>query len=212
MPASKKTKVTRNPKRGHYDKETIYSILDEAFLCHVAFVHEGYPVVIPTLFGRDGDRIFIHGSQASRMLKDLSQGIDVSIAVTNVHGIVLARSAYHHSMNYGSVVLFGKAVVVEDPQARIDALKIISEHMLRGRWDDVRLPNDKELKATMVLEVPLTEASAKIRTGDPIDEKEDYELEIWAGILPVETGFGKPVRDTKLAPGITLPDYLKNLA
>jgi nitroimidazol reductase NimA-like FMN-containing flavoprotein (pyridoxamine 5'-phosphate oxidase superfamily) len=211
MNTPKNIRVKRLPKRGHYDKQTIYSILDEAYLCHVSFMHDGYPVVIPTLFGRDGDRICIHGSSASRMLRDLSKGIDVSIAVTNVHGLVLARSAFHHSMNYASVVIFGKALLIEEREAKVHALKVISEHLLPGRWDDVRGPNEIELKATKVMEIPLDEASAKIRTGDPGDEPEDYELDIWAGVLPLEQKWGEPVADTLLRNKIQLPEYLNQL-
>lgn len=208
MKTPDKIRVKRNPKRGHYDKETVYAILDEAFLCHVAFVHEGYPVVIPTLFGRDDDTIYIHGSSASRLIRDLRGGISVSIAVTNVHGIVLARSAYHHSMNYGSAVLFGKAEPVDDHDEKLHALKVISEHLLPGRWDDVRGPNELEMKATNVMAVPLDEVSAKIRTGDPGEEKEDYGLDCWAGILPLEIKWGKPQADALLRAGIEIPDYL----
>ena len=211
MSIPNKTKVKRIPKRGHYDKKTIYSILDETFLCHAGFVHEGYPVVIPTLFGREENKIYLHGSSANRMMKDLGRGIDVSITVTNVHGLVLARSAFHHSMNYSSVVVFGKAVLIEGKEAKTHALKVISEHLIKGRWDDVRGPNDLELRATKVLELEIDEASAKIRTGDPSEEKEDYDLNVWAGIIPVEYQYGEPVNDTLLRKGIEIPGYLKKL-
>jgi nitroimidazol reductase NimA-like FMN-containing flavoprotein (pyridoxamine 5'-phosphate oxidase superfamily) len=210
MSIPKKLKVIRNPGRGHYDKETIYRILDRTFLCHTGFIHEGYPVVIPTLFGRDGDTLYLHGSQASRMMKDLEAGADVCITVTNVDGLVLARSAYHHSMNYESVVIFGKAKVVPDAD-KVRTLKVVSDHLLKGRWEDVRQPNAKELKATMVLSVSLENASAKIRSGDPVDEKEDYSLPHWAGIIPVKTMFGPPESDKKLLKKILPPDYLRVL-
>ena len=210
MKVPRKTKVIRSPKRGFYDKETIYSILDNAFLCHVSFVHDGYPIVIPTLFGRDKNKVLIHGSQASRMLKNLRQGVNISIAVTNVHGIVLARSAYHHSINYESVVLFGKAFPIEDQPEKIEALKVISDHILHGRWEDARFPNQKELNATLVMQLEIDEASAKIRTGDPVDEDEDYDLDVWAGILPVKQGYDAPIDDSKLKPGVELPGYLKD--
>ncbi|MCP4120531.1 MAG: pyridoxamine 5'-phosphate oxidase family protein [Bacteroidetes bacterium] len=211
MAIPKKIKVTRVPKRGHYDKETIYSVLDEGYLCHVGFMHEGYPVVIPTMFGREGNKIYIHGSSASRMMKDLERGIDVCITITNVHGIVLARSAYHHSMNYGSVVLFGKAMAITETDRKVHALKVISDHLILGRWDDVRPPSELELKATMVLEMEIDEASAKIRTGDPGEEKEDYTLNCWAGILPLNKGFGAPIADSLLRDDIPIPDYIKQL-
>lgn len=205
---TKKTKVTRSPKRGHYDKATIHRILDEAFLAHVGIVHEGYPVVIPMLFGRDGDKIYLHGSSASRLMKDMESGIEVCATVTNVHGIVLARSAYHHSMNYSSAVLFGTARKISEEGAKLHALKVLSDHLLPGRWEDVRGPNDLEMRATMVLELAIDEASAKIRTGDPVDEPEDYALSVWAGILPIGKHYGKPIPDALLNSDIPLPKYL----
>jgi len=211
MSTNKKTKVTRVPKRGHYDKETIYNVLDEGYLCHAGFIHEGYPVVIPTMFGREGNKIYIHGSSASRMMKDLERGIDVCITITNIHGIVLARSAYHHSMNYGSVVLFGKATAITDTDRKVHALKVISDHLLPGRWDDVRPPSELELRATKVLEMEIDEASAKIRTGDPGEEKEDYALNCWAGILPLKKGYGRPIKDSLLRENIPVPNYIKEL-
>ncbi|MCB0705140.1 MAG: pyridoxamine 5'-phosphate oxidase family protein [Saprospiraceae bacterium] len=207
----KKTKVKRVPKRGHYDQETIFNILDKAFLCHVGFIHEGYPVVIPTLYGRKDDILFLHGSAASRMMKDLANGIDVSICVSLVNGLVLARSAFHHSMNYESVVLFGKAEMVEDPEAKMAGLKVVSDQVLKGRWEEVRLPNEKEMKATTLLQIQIKEASAKIRTGPPGDDKEDYELDIWAGVVPVKHKFLPAEVDPLLKAGINLPDSVKNL-
>lgn len=208
MPPSKKIKVTRNPKRGHYDRETVNRILDANFLCHAGFVHDGYPVVIPTLYGRDGDTVYLHGSSASRMMKDLRAGIEVCLTVTQVHGLVLARSAYHHSMNYESVVLFGRAHTVDGDTEKVRALKVISDHLLAGRWEDVRPPNDLELRATAVLALPIGEASAKIRTGPPVDEEEDYALYTWAGVLPLETRYGVPQPDPRLNDSISLPPYL----
>lgn len=202
MSASRKTKVIRNPKRGHYDTETLYRILDSRYLCHVGIVHEGYPVVIPMLYGRKDDRLYIHGSSASRLMKGMRSGIDICVEVTRVDGLVLARSAYHHSMNYASAVVFGKATIIEDETKKIEALKVISDHLLPGRWEEVRGPNELELRATMVLSLPISEASAKIRTGDPGDEPEDYELDIWAGVLPVSEVYGKPVPDALLRPDI----------
>lgn len=207
MPIPKKIKVTRSPKRGIYDKESIYKILDNDFLCHVGFNHNNYPVVIPTLYGRKKDYVYIHGSSASRMMKNLEVGIDVCITVTQVDAIVLARSAYHHSMNYSSVVLFGKATKVEGDE-KLKALKIISDNIVKGRWEDCRAPNALEMKATMVLKIKIDEASAKVRTGPPGDEKEDYELNYWAGLLPIEKSFGTPINDPLLDKNIAIPKYL----
>lgn len=181
-------KVKRVPKRGHYDKESVYQILDAGFLAHVGFQVDGQPFVIPTLFGRDGNKIYIHGATTSRLITQLDKGIDVCMTVTHVDGLVLARSAFHHSMNYRSAVLFGKAHQVLDEEKEY-ALKVISDHLIAGRWEEVRTPNEKELKATMVLSFNIDQASAKVRTGPPGDEPEDYALPIWAGV--VETEFTK---------------------
>ena len=187
-----KTKVKRVPKRGHYDAETIYRILDQNFCCHVGFVHEGYPVVIPTGYGRQGDFLYLHGSTASRMMKDLSMGIDVCVSVTRVTGIVLAKSAFHHSMNYESVVIFGKAQQITDEEEKEAGLKILSDHIIQDRWEEVRQPIPKEMKATVVLKIPLQEASAKIRTGGPVDDKADEPLPIWAGVIQMDTTYSLP--------------------
>lgn len=204
-----KTKVKRVPKRGHYDSETIHNILDKDFLCHVGFIHEGYPVVIPTLYGRDGDKLYIHGSMASRMMKDLEKGIELSLSVTMVNGLVLARSAFHHSVNYESVVLFGTATLVDDENEKMKALEIITDHVLRNRWKEARIPNQKELKGTMVLSIPLDTASAKIRTGGPIDDKEDMDLGIWAGTIPIHKRYGSPIKDELMDPDIPTPESVK---
>lgn len=206
-----RTRVKRIPKRGHYDQETIHSILDKEYLCHIAFVHDGYPVVIPTLFGRSGNTIYLHGSSASRMMRDLSEGIELSFSVTRVNGIVLARSAFHHSMNYESVVLFGKAEQVTDQEEKMEGLKVVSDQVLKGRWEEIRLPSPIEMKATTVLRLPITEASAKIRTGPPGDNEEDYELDIWAGVVPVENRFLPAEADPLLKAGIITPASVKNL-
>jgi len=199
---SSRTQVHRLPKRGHYDAAVIHAILDEGFVCHVGFVHEGAPVVIPTNYGRSGDVIYIHGSAASRMLRTLEQGVPVSIAVTLVDGIVLARSAFHHSINYRSVVIFGTAVAVTDPAEKNEALRLFSEQLVPGRWDEVRPPAPQELKATNVLKIALDEASAKVRTGGPVDDEEDYALPIWAGVLPLRLKGGEVVDDTRLTSGV----------
>ena len=205
---TERTRVKRLPDRGHYDAETIDTILDEAFICHVGFNAENGPVVIPTLFGRDGSDLIIHGSAASRMLRDLSKGVDVCVTVTLVDGLVLARSAFHHSMNYRSVVVFGKAELITEKEEKVRALEILSEHIIRHRWKDVRPPSDKELKGTTVLRLPIEEASAKIRVGPPKDDEEDYSLPIWAGIVPIQTTFGTPIADERNLAGIEPPEYL----
>lgn len=199
---TEKTKVKRAPKRGHYDAETIYKILDNDFICQVAFVYDDYPVVIPTIYGRKDDSIYFHGASVSRMLVTMEKGVKISINITQTDGIVLARSAFHHSLNYHSVTIFGQAVLVTDDIERMEALKIVSDQIIPGRWEEARLPNAKELKATKVLKLKLTEASAKIRTGPPSDEKADYELDIWAGVIPIEKKYGQPIADPVLKAGI----------
>jgi nitroimidazol reductase NimA-like FMN-containing flavoprotein (pyridoxamine 5'-phosphate oxidase superfamily) len=210
MDTTGRTRVKRVPSRGKYDKESIHSILDAHFLCHIGFVHEGYPVVIPTLYGRDSDNLYIHGASTSRMLKSLQKGIEISLAVTLVDGIVLARSAFHHSMNYRSVVLFGTAKLVVDPKEKLRALKIVSDQILKDRWEEVRIPNGKELKATTVLAIPIEEASAKVRTGPPIDDTEDYGLGVWAGVLPIRCSVKQPEPDPLLKEGIRLSPSVQN--
>jgi nitroimidazol reductase NimA-like FMN-containing flavoprotein (pyridoxamine 5'-phosphate oxidase superfamily) len=199
---TERTTLKRLPKRGSYDREVVHGILDEAFLCHVGFVVDGQPFVIPTGYGRDGDDLFIHGSAASRMLRSLDGGIDVCVTVTLLDGLVLARSAFHHSMNYRSVVILGKASIVTDEEEKMRALLTISENIIRGRWDEVRTPTPGEMKATTVMRIPLVEVSAKIRTGPPIDDEEDYELDVWAGVLPLHIVPGEPVADARLKVGV----------
>ncbi|HYV05775.1 MAG TPA: pyridoxamine 5'-phosphate oxidase family protein [Blastocatellia bacterium] len=202
-----RTTLKRLPKRAAYDRETVYAILDEGFVCHVGFAIDGSPYVIPTGYGRDGDVLYIHGSAASRMLRALEQAVPVCVNVTLLDGLVLARSAFHHSMNYRSVVVFGVASVVSDEGEKLRALRTFSEQVIPGRWDDVREPDEGELKATLVLKLPLAEASAKIRTGPPIDDEPDYKLPVWAGELPLHTVSGKPVADPRLPDGIEPPGY-----
>jgi len=206
---TERTQLRRLPKRGAHDSETVNAILDAAFLAHVAFNVEGQPFVIPTLFGRDGERLFLHGSAASRMLRHLETGVPACVNVTVVDGLVLARSAFHHSMNYRSVVAFGNARKIEDQAEKNRALFIVSEHLIRGRWQDVRQPSEQELKATSVLEFTIEEASAKIRTGPPIDDDEDYVLPMWAGVLPVSLTAGAPIPDSRLDPQTPVPQYVK---
>lgn len=207
---TKRTKLKRLPKRGRFERETINAILDEAFICHVGFVVDGQPYVIPTGFGRVEDDLYIHGSSASRMLRELSKGVDVCVTVTLIDALVIARSAFHHSVNYRSVVVLGKAELVTDADEKNKALKAITEHIVPGRWADCRWPNELELKATSVLKLEINEASAKIRTGDPVDDDEDYSLEFWAGVLPLKQMPGEPQNDAKLTDGIEPPSYITN--
>ena len=202
---SERTKVKRLPARGAYDRETIYSILDEGFICHVGFNVDGQPYVIPTGYARIGDDLYIHGSAASRMLRNLSKGVEVCVTVTLVDGLVLARSAFHHSINYRSVVILGKAVLVEDREEKDRVLEAFTEHVIPGRWAEIRWPNELEMKATSVLKLPIDEASAKIRTGGPKDDDEDYEMNIWAGVLPLKVAPGDPIPDEALPEWIDVP-------
>jgi nitroimidazol reductase NimA-like FMN-containing flavoprotein (pyridoxamine 5'-phosphate oxidase superfamily) len=208
MNPTKRTKLGRLPNRGSHEPETVHAILDAAFLAHVGFQMEGQPFVIPTLYGRDEDKLYLHGSAASRMLRGLDTGIPACVCVTIVDGLVLARSAFHHSMNYRSVVAFGTARKIEGAEEKTRALRIISEHLIAGRWSDVRGPSDKELKATAVLEFSIEEASAKIRTGPPVDDEEDYSLPVWAGVLPLRMEAKAAVPDPRLAASIHLPPYV----
>jgi nitroimidazol reductase NimA-like FMN-containing flavoprotein (pyridoxamine 5'-phosphate oxidase superfamily) len=210
VPPTERTRVVREPQRGVYDRESIYNILDEAFVCHVGFSMEGQPYVIPTLFARVGDALYFHGSAASRMLRNLSEGISVCITVTLTDGFVLARSVFNHSMNYRSVVALGKATLVNAPQEKYEALHAFTEKILPGRWKEARQPNEKELKATSILRLPLTEVSAKIRTGPPLDDDPDYALPVWAGVIPLHMEVGSPLRDERCDPAIPLPHYLQN--
>ncbi len=207
---TERTQVKRLPKRGNYERETVYSILDTGFVCHVGFSVDGQPFVIPTNYGRSGDTLYLHGSAASRMLKTLSGGVPVCVTVTHVDGLVLARSAFHHSVNYRSVVILGKAQLVEDPAEKMEALRIFTEHVMKGRWNDVRIPTEQELKATIVLSLPLEEVSAKVRTGGPIDDEADYALPVWAGVLPLETVAKPPLPDAQRKNDPAIPEYLKN--
>jgi nitroimidazol reductase NimA-like FMN-containing flavoprotein (pyridoxamine 5'-phosphate oxidase superfamily) len=205
-----RTTLKRLPKRGSHEREVINQILDEGFICHVGFVVDGQPFVIPTGYARLDDKLIIHGSQASRMLRALGQGIDVCVTVTLIDGLVLARSAFHHSMNYRSVVVFGRAGVIEDPKEKVAALFSLSEHMIPGRWQDVREPSQDELQKTTVLSLPISEASAKIRTGPPLDDEEDYELPIWAGVVPLQVIATEPIADSRLPPDMKVPSYALN--
>jgi len=209
FPKTDRTTIKRLPKRGVYDRELVYAILDEAFVCHVGFAVDGQPFVIPTGYARVKDRLYIHGSQISRMLRTLAGGIDVCVTVTLLDGLVLARSAFHHSMNYRSVAIFGRAAMVDDREAKLAALRAFSEQVISGRWDEARQPTDQELKATAVLALPLEEASAKVRTGPPLDDEEDYALPIWAGVLPLRLVAGAPVPDPRLPEEIEVPESVR---
>jgi uncharacterized protein len=205
-----RTRVVREPHRGSYDREVIYQILDEGLVCHVGFAMDGQPYVIPTLFARVGDAIYFHGSAASRMLRSVSLGIPVCVTVTLVDGLVLARSVFNHSINYRSVVALGKATLVEEPTKKLEALRAFTEKIVHGRWNDVRQPTDKELKATSILRLPLTEVSAKMRSGPVIDDEEDYALPIWAGLVPLHIQADAPIRDERCEASIPTPSYAAN--
>lgn len=206
------TRLGRMPERGAYDRETIYGILDEAFICNVGFSMDGQPYVIPTLYARAGDAIYFHGSVASRMLRHLSAGAPACITVSLVDGLILARSVFNHSMNYRSVVLVGTAALVDDPAEKLEALRAFTEKIIPGRWSEARGPNEKEMKATSILRFPITEASAKVRAGGVKDDEEDYALQIWAGVIPLHLAAGAPQRDAKCDPAIPLPGYLAKYA
>jgi hypothetical protein len=205
-----RTRVIREADRGVYDRETVYRILDEGFLCHAGFVVEGQPFVIPTSYGRKDARLYIHGSAASRMLRQMKDGVPVCITVTLLEGLVLARSIFNHSMNYRSVVILGRATLVDDPEEKLAALRILSEHILPGRWDDSRQPNERELKATSVLRVPIEEFSAKVRQGPPIDDEEDYSFPTWAGVVPLKMVAEQPIDDARQSPGVKVPEYARH--
>jgi nitroimidazol reductase NimA-like FMN-containing flavoprotein (pyridoxamine 5'-phosphate oxidase superfamily) len=205
---TERTRVVREPQRGAYDRETVYRILDEGLVCHVGFSADGQPFVIPTLYARIGDAIYFHGSAASRMLRSLGVGANVCLTVTHTDGIVLARSVFNHSMNYRSVVALGQATIVEAPAEKLEALRAFTEKILPHRWSDARQPNEKELKATSILRLPLTEVSAKVRVGPPEDDTPDYALPIWAGVIPLRIVADAPIRDERCDPGIPLPEYV----
>jgi len=205
-----RTRITREPQLAVYDRDAAYRILDEGFICHVGFTLGGQPYVIPTSYGRAGNDLYIHGSAASRMLQGMKDGIPVCVTVTLLDGLVLARSVFNHSMNYRSVVVLGTATAVEDDEEKIAALHAFSEHIIPGRWADARYPNQKELKATLVMRVSIREFSAKVRTGPPIDDEADYSFKAWAGVVPLQMVSRAPVKDPKLKTGTPVPDYAVN--
>ena len=207
---TERTQVKRLPKRGNYDRDVVYEILDSGIVCHIGFSVDGQPYVIPTNYGRSGDTLYIHGSAASRMLRTLAGGIPMCVTVTHLDGLVLARSAFHHSVNYRSVVILGTARLVEEQAEKMEALHIFTEQVMKGRWNDIRQPNEQELKGTTVLSVSLEEVSAKIRTGGPVDDEEDYARQTWAGVLPLETIAKPPIPDENRKSDPPMPEYLKN--
>ena len=209
---TERTRIVREPMRAVYDREAIYAILDEGFVCHVGFTADGQTFVIPTMFARVGDAIYFHGSAASRMLRGVSEGLNVCITVTLADGIILARSVFNHSMNYRSVVALGNATLVDEPAEKLDALRAFTEKILPGRWSDARRPNEKELKATSILRLPLTEVSAKVRTGGVEDDAEDYALRVWAGVVPLRVAADAPVRDQRCDATLPTPDYALHFA
>jgi uncharacterized protein len=209
MPTTR-TRVVREPHRGVYDRETAYRILDEGFVCHVGFVAEEQPYVIPTSYGRQGDNLYLHGSVASRLLRHMKEGSPICVTVTLLDGLVLARSVFNHSMNYRSVVVLGKATLVEDPQEKLEALRVLAEHIIPGRWADARQPNEREMKQTAVLRLPIEEFSAKIRTGPPIDDEEDYSFPTWAGVVPLRLTAGEPIDDAHPLAGQKVPEYARH--
>ena len=207
-----RTRLVREADRAVYDRETAYRILDEGFLCHVGFVADGQPFVIPTSYGRKDDSLFIHGSAASRMLRQMKESVPVCVTVTLLDGLVLARSIFNHSMNYRSVVVLGKATLVDHPAEKLEALRLLSEHIIPGRWADSRQPNERELKATSVLRLPIEEFSAKVRKGPVVDDEEDYSFPTWAGVVPLNIVAGEPIDDTRLVSGIVQPSYSRHYA
>ena len=207
---SDRTRIVREPQRAVYDRELIYKILDEGFVCHVGFTADGQTFVIPTMYARVGDALYFHGSAASRMLRGVSTGLNVCITVTLADGLVLARSVFNHSMNYRSAVALGNASTVDEADEKLDALRAFTEKILPGRWNDARQPNEKELKATSILRLPLTEISAKVRTGGVEDDAEDYALPVWAGIVPLRLVADAPLRDERCDPALPTPAYAAN--
>lgn len=205
-----RTRIRRVPKRAVYERDTVEAILDEGLVCHLAFVQLGQPFCIPTIHARVGDTVYLHGSAASRMMRTLGSGAAACLTVTHVDGLVLARSAFHHSLNYRSVVVMGTLRPVEEPDEKMAALEALTERLVPGRWPDIRWPSRKEMKGTSVLALPLDEASAKVRTGDPVDDEPDYDLPVWAGVVPLTVEAGAPEPDGRLAPGTPVPAHVED--
>ena len=203
-----RTIVNRMRKRGSYDREVVNAILDRSLVCHVGVVVDGAPRVLPTLHARIDDRVYVHGAASNRMLRTAAEGVEVCLTATLIDGLVMARSAFHHSVNYRSVVIFGIASEVTEPEHKLAAMRALVEHISPGRWEGTRQPNPKELAATAILEVPITEASAKVRSGGPLDDEEDYALPYWAGVIPLRTDALIPIADSRLTPGIAMPRHI----
>ncbi len=211
MAKSQRTRIKRTPKRAVYERESIYKVLDCNFLCHVGIIHNNAPLVIPMMYGRKGNELYIHGASVSRLIKQLEKGVTLCVSVSNVSGLVLARSTFHHTLNYESVVVFGQGELVREKH-KTQALKVISDHLIPHRWEEVRAPGLNELKATKVIRIGLEECSAKIRTGNTVDNVADYDLPIWAGVLPIVKTFGDPIPDPKMKMKIDIPKSVRCLA
>jgi nitroimidazol reductase NimA-like FMN-containing flavoprotein (pyridoxamine 5'-phosphate oxidase superfamily) len=203
-----RSRLRQNVDRGTYDRTTIYNILDEALICHVGIVDGSQPFVVPMNHARQDDQILFHGAHASRLIQRIADGSPVCVTATHVDGLVLARSALHHSMNYRSVILFGRGALVRDPEEKMNALRVITEHVMPGRWDDVRRPTEQELKRTAVVSIAIEDASAKIRSGPVVDEEDDYRFPVWAGVLPMKVTHLQPESDSRLLEGVSIPDYV----
>jgi nitroimidazol reductase NimA-like FMN-containing flavoprotein (pyridoxamine 5'-phosphate oxidase superfamily) len=210
--ATARSKLKRLPKRGHYDRDTVYAVLDAGFVCHVGYAIDAQPYVTPTCYWREGDALYWHGSAASRMLRHLEKGVECCLTVTHVDALVLARSGFHHSINYRSAMIFGRAHKIEDPQDKLARMEAFIERMFPGRWQGLRPVTRQELKGTTVLGMAIGEASAKIRSGPPVDDDADYALPIWAGLVPVRQVAGAPADDGRLAAGAEVPRNLSDLA
>lgn len=208
---SETSKVKRGAKRASYDQETVFKVLDDHFLCYVPYTHEEVPITIPTAFARSGETIYIHGAVGNRMLNSIAELPQTSITVTHLDGLVLARSAFHHSVNYRSAVVFGKPRIVTDENEKMKALELIIENMAKGRWEEIRIPSQKELKITQVLAIDITEASVKVRQSPPVDEEEDYNLELWAGVVPIKQFFESAVVDPDSKFDLPVPPSVINL-
>jgi nitroimidazol reductase NimA-like FMN-containing flavoprotein (pyridoxamine 5'-phosphate oxidase superfamily) len=209
-PPTRRVQVKRLPDRGSYDRSTVDAVLDEALICHLGFSVEGQPYVIPTIHARDGDRLYVHGSSASRMLRTLKAGVPACLTVTIVDGLVMARSAFHHSINYRSVMVLGTALEVTDPKEKLAALHAVTDHVAPGRWEEVRPPTPDELRQTTVLRMGLDEASAKIRSGPPVDDPADVPLPVWAGVVPLRQVASPPVAEERVPVGVAVPGYLRD--
>lgn len=209
-PVTPRNRVKRAHERGRYDRETVHAILDAGLICHLAFCVDGQPFVTPTSYWRDGEVVYVHGSSASHTLRELEKGIEASLAVTHLDGVVMARSGYHHSLNYRSVIMYGIARPVTDPDEKLAALKVFMDQLAPGRWEECRAVNDQEFKATSVLAMTLADVSAKVRTGPPVDDEADYASPMWAGVVPIHTVAGEPIADPRLPDGVPAPDFAKS--